>query len=101
MQERVLPEEGNKKSATRDSGLATGDNPHPASSMSRLQRLVYRLPPSLRRGLRRLPGADRARAIIAGRPGESAAASGTLRPVAKEHSEPFACKCKLGSDEPL
>jgi len=27
--------------------------------------------------------------------------SGTLRPVAKEHSEPFACKCKLGSDEPL
>jgi len=49
--------------------------------MSVLQRLVYRLPPSLRRGLRRLPGADRARAVIAGRPGAGAAVSSSLRPV--------------------
>src|SRR5215470_14567221 len=27
--------------------------------------------------------------------------SETLRPVAKEYSEPFACKYKLGRDEPL
>ena len=27
--------------------------------------------------------------------------SGTLRLVAKEYSEPFACKCELVRDEPL
>jgi glycosyltransferase involved in cell wall biosynthesis len=49
--------------------------------MSKLQHLVYRLPLSLRRGLRRIPGADRARAVIAGKPGGQGPRSGMLRPV--------------------
>jgi glycosyltransferase involved in cell wall biosynthesis len=49
--------------------------------MSGLQRLVYRIPPGLRRRLKALPGADRVRALIAGSPARLGPASGSKRPV--------------------
>lgn len=49
--------------------------------MSTLQRLVYRIPPGIRRRLKALPGADRLRAIIAGTPTRTGPSSGSKRPV--------------------
>lgn len=49
--------------------------------MSALQRLVYRIPPGVRRRLKALPGADRLRAVIAGTPTRTGPPSGSKRPV--------------------
>jgi glycosyltransferase involved in cell wall biosynthesis len=49
--------------------------------MSSLQRLVYRIPPGVRRRLKAVPGADRLRSLIAGSPRGSRLPSGSKRPV--------------------
>lgn len=51
------------------------------SLMDRLRRLLYRTPPGLRRMVRFLPGSDRLRVLVAGKPQQSGPVSGTLRPV--------------------
>jgi glycosyltransferase involved in cell wall biosynthesis len=49
--------------------------------MSFLQRALHRLPPDVRKRLKSLPGAEQARAVLAGRPSLPGAPSGSKRPV--------------------
>jgi glycosyltransferase involved in cell wall biosynthesis len=49
--------------------------------MSGLLRLVYRVPARWRRLLRRVPGADRLRAVVAGSPAKEGPPAGSKRPV--------------------